>query len=516
MNFLANISLKYKLILTYCAVMVFSVVTFVYWIYNDIEKGLVSKVDISLVNSARNIVDYFELYSDTQIKHFDNNSGSDSIDLLILQDKIIEQRRFFDMVYETLTLNPRRFFIQVINDNNDVIFQSTNLTDFVLPVIPSKEVLRELKTFSEPIFVFDTIPKYIYRYDTRGIAGDSILATIPFQNTNMRLFILKSNDLTVSVGFSLLGISAIMDNIKLYFIIGVPILLLILIGLLLFFTKLGNSPIEKLTNMISKLHPEDKKNDIPLVENIIEYRNLTNSINKLITRYEENIRRKYQFVSNASHELKTPLTILRGELEMALGSARSEEDFQSVLASSLDEVIRLSNVVDALLEISKAESGKIILKLERTNISKMINDLSQDIEILAEDKNLKLELNIDNNIYSRIDSARFYQALLNVIDNAIKYNKQNGMISIELKNIDGRVKVIVSDTGIGISPEDLERVFERFFRADDAKDRNIVGTGLGLPIVKWIVDSHNGSIIINSELNIGTSVEISIPGEENE
>jgi len=511
MNSIPNISLKYKLITTYCAVMVFSIVTFAFWIHNDIEKGLLTNVDNSIVNSARNIVDYYQFYSNTNIKPFNNSASNDSIELLILQDKIIEQKRFFDMVYETLTLNPRRFYIQAISDSNEVLFRSSNLTDFELPIIPSKEKLAELRTFSEPIYNFDTIPKYIYRMDTKGIAGDSLFATIPFQNTSMRIFILKSNDLTVSVGFLLLGIAAIMDNIKLYFIIGVPVLLLLLIGLLLFFAKLENNPIEKLASLIDIRKPDENNSEIPLLENIVEFRKLTNSLNNLINTYEESIKRKHQFVSNASHELKTPLTILRGELELALGSAESMEGFQSVLASSLDEVIRLSNVVDALLEISKAESGRIKLKLENNNISSILNEISQDIEILAENKQLQVALDIDDNVYARIDQSRFYQALLNIIDNAIKYNRHRGSISIELKKIDGIVRIAVSDTGIGISNEDIGRVFERFFRSDNAKDRSIIGTGLGLPIVKWIIDSHNGTISIESKLDVGTNVTITIP-----
>jgi signal transduction histidine kinase len=210
------------------------------------------------------------------------------------------------------------------------------------------------------------------------------------------------------------------------------------------------------------------------------------------------------------------LTILRGELELALRSDKNIEQYQDILLSALEEVVRLTNVVETLLELSKAEAGQIKMNFEKTNLSRLILDIAEDAEILAESKDIKVKKNIQDDIYVYIDSARIHQAALNIVDNAVKYTPQGGEIKIELTNNLNYAHLTVSDTGVGIPEDELKHIFDRFYRVDKSRSGTTHGAGLGLSIVKWIVDAHNGQIEVESILNEGSTFIIKLPVTKNE
>jgi signal transduction histidine kinase len=253
--------------------------------------------------------------------------------------------------------------------------------------------------------------------------------------------------------------------------------------------------------------------NIKLIENFssTELRVLAKKINDMIDRLDLTFSRMRHFASIVSHELKTPLTIIRGELEIALHSKKDIEEYQVIIASSLDEVLRLNNVVNALLDLSRADEGRISMNLNRENISKLIEDIAEDATILAESKNIFVESQIEFNIYTLCDVARLHQAFLNLVDNAIKYTPQNGRMSISLKRTDGNIEVSVSDTGHGIPKEAIPNIFDRFYRLNSREAKGIQGSGLGLSIVKWIIDAHNGRIVVSSVENQGSEFKVIIP-----
>jgi signal transduction histidine kinase len=182
-----------------------------------------------------------------------------------------------------------------------------------------------------------------------------------------------------------------------------------------------------------------------------------------------------------------------------------------MVASALEEVVRLSKMVSSLLEISRAETGQVRLNKALVDISKMTRDICEDMEILAEDKRVVLEQNIQPFVTIMADESRLHQALLNVIDNAIKYTPLGGTVRVSLSTKSSQTKIEISDTGVGISEEDLPFVFNRFFRVDKARSSDVVGSGLGLSIVRWIVDAHRGSVLVKSELGLGTTFTIVLP-----
>jgi heavy metal sensor kinase len=255
---------------------------------------------------------------------------------------------------------------------------------------------------------------------------------------------------------------------------------------------------------------------LPEVPTKDEVGHLTKTFNRMIERLESSFIQIRQFTSDASHELRTPLTILQGELELALHSEKTTEEYEVVLLSALEEVGRLTNVVETLLNLSRADSGQIKMNFASVNLSKMVQDIAEDASILSEIKGVDVKCDIEANLYIEADQPRLHQAVLNIVDNAIKYTPEGGKISIELKNGGSFANIIVSDTGMGIPAEQLPRIFDRFYRVDKARASTIQGSGLGLSIVKWIVDAHNGKINVQSKLHEGTTFTLNMPVMNND
>lgn len=219
-------------------------------------------------------------------------------------------------------------------------------------------------------------------------------------------------------------------------------------------------------------------------------------------------------VHDIAHELKTPLTIIRGELELSLLSVKSHEDYVMVLASALDEIIRLTNVINNMQEITKAESGQINMNInELHNLSLLLENTLEDFALLASEKDIEISSDIEKDHFTLFDKQRIHQVILNILDNAVKYTEKGGEINISLRKNEKSDFIIIeiADTGIGISQDQIEKVFERFYRTDKAKEIKASGSGLGLSIAKWIVESHNGKIELWSEEGKGSKFTVYIP-----
>lgn len=260
----------------------------------------------------------------------------------------------------------------------------------------------------------------------------------------------------------------------------------------------------KSTNLHLRFNETDNSNNI---------NDLSRFLNKMLDRIEATNIRCRQFNSDVTHELRTPLTIMRGEIEIALLKQRSKKEYEQVLVSTLEEVIRLNNLVTTLLELSRAESGKMKMKFTVGNFSAFIEDIAEDAEVLAEVSNIRVSTNIEKNIEINFDSDRMHQAVLNLIDNAVKYTKEDGKIFIDLIKNGQFVVLKIQDTGMGIPLEDQKNIFDRFFRVDAAKLSNIQGSGLGLSIVKFVISAHGGKILVDSVPNEGTTFTVYLPFE---
>ena len=238
---------------------------------------------------------------------------------------------------------------------------------------------------------------------------------------------------------------------------------------------------------------------------------LASTFNDMIARLEASIRQIRQFSADASHELRTPLTITKGETELALRKPRAPEVYQEVLESNLEEIDRMSRIVDELLLLSRADLGEIQLVSEPVQLDHLIQEIQQQATMLGKDREVQTTLGSIEPAVILGDEWRLRELLLNIVDNAVKYSQHMGTVTLSLVKDHQLAKISVQDHGIGITPEDQALIFDRFYRADAARAHAQKGTGLGLSICKWIVEAHHGTIEVVSQFGEGSRFTVILP-----
>ncbi len=332
----------------------------------------------------------------------------------------------------------------------------------------------------------------------------------------VRMKVKRNNGLFYAAAFDLNKLEKETSVISHYLLLALPAIFIIVFAGGYFIISVSLNPLNNLIRSLKNFDATRLSHRISTGASEDEFYRLADKINSMLDKIERSFARVQRFSSDASHEMKTPLTILRGELEIALHGDKSPEEYQEIIINALDEVIRLSRMVEALLELSRAERGEAPMNFEWRDMTRLVRDITDDVVILAMDKNITVRQDIEDEVYMEFDQARMHQAILNVVDNAIKYSYENGNLDIVLQAEEDNVKLIVSDDGKGIPDDQLPYIFDRFYRADSSMpDSDIKGTGLGLSIVKWIIDSHNGMIGVKSKESGGTRFTITIPRRQN-
>jgi signal transduction histidine kinase len=244
-----------------------------------------------------------------------------------------------------------------------------------------------------------------------------------------------------------------------------------------------------------------------------ELQRLSETLNDMIGRLDRAFQRVTQFTADASHELRTPLALMRTTAELALRGKQPEKEYREALEQILSELERTSQLVENLLLIARADSGGIQLRTSDVDLTQAVREACLQAAPLFQAKHIKFESHLpDRPIAVKGDAQALRRLFLILIDNAVKYTPSDGSVRVSACETNNTAVVTVTDTGIGIPPEDLPHIFERFYRVDKARSREQGGAGLGLSIGRWIVKGHGGTINIESGLHRGTAVQVSIPG----
>ncbi len=238
---------------------------------------------------------------------------------------------------------------------------------------------------------------------------------------------------------------------------------------------------------------------------------LAASFNELLARLDQSFESMRRFVADASHELRTPISVIRGEADVALSHDRPAAEYRESLAIVLDESRRLSRLVDDLLNLARADAGHVRLQVRDFYFNDLIAECCRSVQTLAAARHIELECRTAGDVPFRGDEELLRRLVVNLLDNAIRYTPDGGKVSAELEAYGPDVRVRVSDTGVGIAPEAASHVFERFYRADKARSRADGGFGLGLPIVKWIAESHHGDVQLTSHPESGSVFTVTLP-----
>lgn len=244
---------------------------------------------------------------------------------------------------------------------------------------------------------------------------------------------------------------------------------------------------------------------------------LANTLNAMMARLETSFAALRRFVADASHELKTPLTVMRAGVERALTDPRTAPEALVPLEETLQEVRRMTELVDALLTLARVDEGRLELHREPTDLVALVAEVYETAQMLGEEAGLTVALESPAApVRAEVDAARLRQLVLNLVTNAVKYTPDGGQVSLTLGATEHHATITVRDTGIGIAPGDLTHVFERFWRADAARSRtgDRPGIGLGLAIGKWIAEAHGGTLAVSSRPGRGSTFTVTIPRAE--
>jgi len=271
-------------------------------------------------------------------------------------------------------------------------------------------------------------------------------------------------------------------------------------------------PINALAESIERIHASNLHEPLPSMGTGDEVDRLTVVFNAMTRRLHQAFQQIFEFTLHASHELKTPLTVMRAQLETAMRDAESLPAAQrDWMPGLLDEIERLATIVDGLTLLTKADTGQLAVEWEPIWLAELMQESFQDAQILAEPYGVRVTLVECADLVTIGDRHRSRQVLLNLIDNAIKYNRPQGTVTLALRPAGEEAEIEIVNTGAGIPPELQERIFDGFVRGDEARNKAIEGCGLGLAIVRCIVEAYCGSITVSSVPGETTTVVVRLP-----
>ena len=271
------------------------------------------------------------------------------------------------------------------------------------------------------------------------------------------------------------------------------------------------TPVEVLTATAERISVPSLKTRVVLDAPYEEFERLARVFIAMLDRLHKVFEGQRQFVADAAHEIQTPLTVIKGTIEVALQKSRGVDEYRDALVTNLGQVERLSTLTRSLLTLAQFAGDRPPVKMVPLALEPLIQELVKELTMLAEDRKVRLTLEAHPVPFVLGDGGRLTQLLINLLDNALAHTPPEGTVTLRLKPEDGQVVMEVEDTGPGIAPEHLPHLFERFYRGDPARDRESGGAGLGLAIVKEIAEAHGGTVRADSTLGKGSVFTVTLP-----
>lgn len=377
----------------------------------------------------------------------------------------------------------------ILNNSQNVLVDSYNvLKGTYLNNVEIENAVNGLKTSNIYIFQKD----YLLYAAVPIVDRDNIVGTI---------------FMSIDANYIFDKINKFMDKLFIIFSMAIPVSIFISI----WFADIISKPIEKLTVSVKTitLGKYDTKVEIQGSDEIGE---LGKAFNLMTTKLYQVEERRKKFVSNVSHELRTPMTSMKIVSDTLLSAPNWDEAiYREFMLDINTEIDRLNKIIDSLLYLVRVEKDELELNYSITYVNYLLEWVIKTLNPIAHKKQINLTLTVSNKIQIHLDQEKMQQCLLNIIGNAVKYTPEEGSVSVELDETYDSIIIKVTDTGIGIPEKDLPFIFDRFYRVDEARARKTGGTGLGLAIAQQIIQLHQGTISVKSELGNGTEVSITLP-----
>lgn len=455
-------SFKIKLALYYTIIVLSILIIFYVVILKLVEKSLYQDFDNSLEAEAIWVQNVLNEY---QIKNFSSDQ---------MREDISRRSR----------ISPRKQFIDIYDKNGNNFFRSVNLGNDNLKI--------------------------------NGITDKSITTIKNFRGHEVRIIVLTDQNYEIIIGYTLTDINAAISEIFSTILWIIPLVLfLIFFGGIIIVNKF-TKPLKDLNIYIDKLLQQPLDQDIEKIAVPIkdEIGDLVTRINFVTEKMRNSTRQSLSFSSLAAHELRSPLAIIRSQLENVLQSDTSLYEIKTTLTSIYDELLRLNRIINDLLCLGTLQAGTFNLEFENIELGSLLKEFYEEAMLLCRQKNISVVLKSSDKVNVRVDVLRIRQVLFNLLDNSIRNTPENGRIRLGYQTDEKYATIFFSDTGSGIPQHLVPKIFNTFLRGI-SKNGNLIGAGLGLSLVKSIIDAHNGNIYVESELDKGTTFILTLPISHN-
>jgi signal transduction histidine kinase len=384
--------------------------------------------------------------------------------------------------HKQIEVNP--VFVQVSDKNGKTLKKTSNLLQDSLEIISSEDqkFFRNTYLSKSPVYQVQ-LP---IKNNQNKIVGYSLVA-MPLEESEIVLL-----------------------NLRKTLIISYPIILIILFLVTRYIAGKSIRPINDVIATANRITRENLNERIPLPESKDEIRLLIETINELLNRLEDNLLREKQFTSDASHELRTPLSVIKGTLEVLIRKPREIPQYEEKIKYCIDETDRITRLINELLLLARYDTGKVLPEKMDVDVRKLILNINERLNPLLTNKNIKIIVNECDDTVVKADQAMMEIILDNIINNSIKYSDADKTIEISLNSTNENITCKIKDQGYGMRPEQIKKIFDRFYRNDDSRNSEIGGFGLGLSIVKKLCDLQGIELNVESELGFGTSFTLLI------
>jgi heavy metal sensor kinase len=334
--------------------------------------------------------------------------------------------------------------------------------------------------------------------------GELLIYSLPFTARDGSRFLIET-------GAPYEFIEDTLRGLLLTLVVGLPVMIAVAMVGGYWIMRRALLPLDEITSGAERITSRNLSERLPVAHSGDEIERLALALNRMIARLDESFQYIRRFTADASHEMRTPLTVLRGELEAIAQRPRLDDETRNTIGSSLEETERLSRIVESLLAISRLDAGEAQMERIIFDLAELAGATVEQMRLLAEDRNIALRCEANGAVTIAGDRARIKQVVVNLVDNAVKYTPEGGLVRVVVGVENNHAILRVEDNGAGIPSEALPHVFERFYRVDKVRSRQMGGAGLGLAIVKSIVMAHGGQVAVESAEGCGSRFHVELP-----
>jgi heavy metal sensor kinase len=465
-----RVSLSFRLTAQSILFLVVSLVVFSSILYSGFSAFLSRNVDALLQTKAEGLIENIDTYWELE-----KRTKANAANFVLFASDWVKEKSSDPFLLNTI--------VQIFDSSGRVIASSVQVT------------------FKTPVALNDGALMNVQAESSDGkVAPFRVLSLVVDLKNNLYYRIVVARPLDT--------VHAALKNLRSIFLYLIPIISLAAAFTSYHSTKRTLTPLKAVTQAMVATNLDNLQTGIEEREAPCEIQTLVKTYNSMIERLSKAMRDEKQLIADLSHQLKTPLSILKGELETTLRKVRSSEEYEEILHSNLEETNRMVRILESILFLARLDSREIALCKTSFELTSLINEVLEDLEPLVEKRNLSVFRVMDDSITVNADVNQLRQVVLNMMDNAVKYSPFGGEIAVKTWRDDPHVFFAISNQGEGIPGEDIGRIFDRFFRGQNKREK---GFGLGLSIARSIVELHNGSIAVVSAQNGITEFTVRIP-----